>query len=159
MMDITLAKTISTIDTVIRHPGMSFDQNYHFTKWYYAGSRGIQDENVIGDWSSDYNVNDYSDVFIDWIKDYSYNTVTGIDNFIPTFSNGTTQAFDSFYMAHHSKRFRIFPEEYYYHYVQLDNCMDYAERTGQYSKYNIQSSRYNLGILYQNDGWISRLLI
>lgn len=41
--------------------------------------------------------------------------------------------------------------------VHFAHGEDYAERTGQYSKYNIQSSRYNLGILYQNDELLSKI--
>ena len=39
--------------------------------------------------------------------------------------------------------------------IHFAHGSDYVNRSNQYSKYNIQTSRYNLGMLYQNDDWLS----
>lgn len=51
-----------------------------------------------------------------WIMSTKINTVLGLDQFaIAVYSNGTTEAFDHFYLKHHSRRFRCFRGEYMYH--------------------------------------------
>jgi hypothetical protein len=51
-----------------------------------------------------------------WIDQTTLNTVTGLDQFPHLcYSNGTTEAFDKFYMKHRTRRFRCFRGEYMYH--------------------------------------------
>lgn len=104
-----------------------FNTSYHLAEWFYVGSRGVNDpivKQTIDHAVIEYDM-PYINTFKQWIKDYPHNSIVGIDNFEAVFSNGTTQAFDSFYMANHTRRFRFFPEEYPYHYVQVKTSMNY----------------------------------
>ncbi len=60
--------------------------------------------------------NNFCEEYIEWIKTTSHNTVTGLDDFkFACYSNGTTEAFDKFYVKNASRRFRCFKGEYMYH--------------------------------------------
>lgn len=51
-----------------------------------------------------------------WILSSTNNRIYGIENFKhQAFSNGTTEAFDKFYMKNRQRRFRCFKGEYMYH--------------------------------------------
>jgi hypothetical protein len=51
-----------------------------------------------------------------WIQSSNNNSIKGINNFEhAVISNGTTEAFDKFYMKNHNRRFRCFKGEYMYH--------------------------------------------
>lgn len=59
---------------------------------------------------------DFLNAYEDWIKAPGSNTIIGLDDFkYKVFSAGTTEAFDKFYIKHHTKHFRIFKGEYVYH--------------------------------------------
>jgi len=60
------------------------------------------------------------DIFLkkyrNWILSSTINHVKGLEQFdIATFSNGTTEAFDKFYLKNRTRRFRCFRGEYMYH--------------------------------------------
>jgi len=56
--------------------------------------------------------NEYSD----WINNTTLNRITGLDQFpFACYSNGTTEAFDKFYIKNRTRRFRCFRGEYVYH--------------------------------------------
>ena len=56
--------------------------------------------------------------YIEWIKSGTLNTITGLENFpYAVYSNGTTEAFDKFYMKNNRRRFRCFRGEYVYHQI------------------------------------------
>tara|TARA_B100000287_G_scaffold49800_1_gene44125 strand:+ start:705 stop:2087 length:1383 start_codon:yes stop_codon:yes gene_type:complete len=58
----------------------------------------------------------FCNVFDKYIKASEYNKLSGLDDFqYKAYINGTSQAFDSFWMRHHSKRFRTFQGEFFYH--------------------------------------------
>ena len=60
--------------------------------------------------------NKFLDEYVDWIKSSTNNSFLGLDNFAyKCLSNGTTEAFDKFYINHSSRRFRCFKGEYLYH--------------------------------------------
>lgn len=65
----------------------------------------------------DLNMQDYFlTLYKQWIGSTTLNTVKGLDLFpIAAYSNGTSEAFDKFYLKHHSRRFRCFRGEYMYH--------------------------------------------
>lgn len=61
-------------------------------------------------------VPDYCSQYRDWILSSRLNTVSGLETLpVAAFSQGTTEAFDNFYIRHHSRRFRVFRGEYIYH--------------------------------------------
>jgi hypothetical protein len=54
----------------------------------------------------------------EWIKSGTLNTISGLENFpFAVYSNGTTEAFDKFYMKNKNRRFRCFRGEYVYHQI------------------------------------------
>jgi hypothetical protein len=58
----------------------------------------------------------YCDQYRNWISSSQLNTVTGLATLpVAAFSQGTTEAFDNFYIRHHKRRFRVFRGEYIYH--------------------------------------------
>jgi hypothetical protein len=59
---------------------------------------------------------EFCDEYKQWITQTKLNTIQGLDQFpFACYSNGTTEAFDKFYMKHNSRRFRCFRGEYVYH--------------------------------------------
>ena len=51
-----------------------------------------------------------------WILSSKLNSIHGLDQFpFMCYSNGTTEAFDKFYIKNHTRRFRCFRGEYVYH--------------------------------------------
>jgi hypothetical protein len=91
----------------------------------YGGARGVQDNDIkdylqklqktIDMSSIDTVKDDYLDTFTDWINSNRLNTIHINDEWLPVFANGTTDAFDKFYMKFKHKRFRVLPGEYFYH--------------------------------------------
>lgn len=62
-----------------------------------------------------------------WILGTRLNDISGLDAFpIAAYSNGTTEAFDKFYLKHHGRRFRCFRGEYMYHAGSWKNYHDWA---------------------------------
>lgn len=54
--------------------------------------------------------------YLNWISSTKNNKIIGIDQYpFKCFSQGTSEAFDKFYMNYSSKRFRCFKGEYVYH--------------------------------------------
>lgn len=54
--------------------------------------------------------------YLDWIKSSTLNNIKGIDTYpVRDYSNGTTEAFDHFYIKNSQRRFRCFRGEYLYH--------------------------------------------
>lgn len=62
-----------------------------------------------------------------WIRSSQLNTLSGLDAFpVAVYSQGTSEAFDKFYMKHRTRRFRIFQGEYMYHVGSWKNNFDWA---------------------------------
>ena len=60
----------------------------------------------------------FLDLYRSWITQSKLNTVVGLEDFpIATFSSGTTEAFDKFYLKNLHRRIRYFRGEYMYHQV------------------------------------------
>lgn len=68
---------------------------------------------------NDLNIhNKFLETYYNWILSTKNNTIAGLDKFkAAAFSNGTTEAFDKFYLKHSSRRLRYFRGEYMYHAV------------------------------------------
>lgn len=57
-----------------------------------------------------------------WISNTTNNKFVDLDKFpFAVYTNGTTEAFDKFYIKHHNKRFRCFKGEYMYHQLTWRN--------------------------------------
>jgi hypothetical protein len=76
-------------------------------------SEVLADENIVGDFCKNY---------LAWIKDSKNNSLIGIDHFpFFAYSQGTSEAFDKFYIKNHTRRFRCFKGEYMYHQLAWRN--------------------------------------
>jgi hypothetical protein len=63
--------------------------------------------------------------YYQWIQETKFNKFINIEKFhIKAFSNGTTEAFDKFYLKFKNKRIRYFRGEYMYHLAAADNYFD-----------------------------------
>jgi hypothetical protein len=92
----------------------------------FQGSRAVRDPNTLefvsnllkSDLSAvmqtDY-LKEFENTFGSWLLAHSTNSIQDLENFIPNFSTGTTQGFDSFYLRHRHRRFKCFVGEYFYH--------------------------------------------
>ena len=93
----------------------------------FRGGRAIPDlqvksfwENIDADGLSDVLTNNtnnaeiFVDTFHEWIQSSKLNNIKGLLNY-KTFTAGTSQAFDTFWMRHHNRRFRCFKGEFFYH--------------------------------------------
>jgi hypothetical protein len=66
--------------------------------------------------TSYFDLNDYYAIYRNWIDSSKNNIVIGLDNFTQCdYINGTTQAFDHFYIKHRDKKFKFLAGEYKYH--------------------------------------------
>jgi hypothetical protein len=60
-----------------------------------------------------------------WLSNSTNHTVIGFDDFkFKTYSHGTTEAFDKFYIRNKDRRFRCFKTEYMYHQLAWRNVWD-----------------------------------
>lgn len=86
----------------------------------FGGSFAIMDPQTLSSLPDLLQVDSHSfcKKYIEWIKSGTLNTITGLDNFpYAVYSNGTTEAFDKFYMKNNKRRFRCFKGEYVYHQI------------------------------------------
>lgn len=94
----------------------------------FGNSAAVQDPNTL-DVLEYYSIgnllkteNNFCEEYIKWIKSTKYNTIKGIDDFkFACYSNGTTEAFDKFYVKNAKRRFRCFKGEYIYHRLSWRN--------------------------------------
>lgn len=75
-------------------------------------------ENInISAWLTDTDISQrYLEKFRSWILSSKNNRIHGLENYpFAVQTNATTEAFDKFYIANHTRRFRCFRGEYMYH--------------------------------------------
>ena len=69
----------------------------------------------------------YKGTYRYWISSTKNNNISGLDLFpYSTFSNGTTEAFDKFFIRHSKRTFRVFKGEYAYHKIMFKSGLDFA---------------------------------
>lgn len=120
------AQLISWAIAIRQNP--NFFKTRHHATLMLQGSRAISDPAVVDYineiFSSDLLTNGlksndslvtFKNEMHQWIKQHDLNVIHGLDNFKREFSAGTTQAFDSFYYRHRTRRMRCFVGEYFYH--------------------------------------------
>lgn len=67
----------------------------------------------------------FLDRYYTWIQETKINNIVGFDRFsVKAYSNGTTEAFDKFYLKYKSRRIRYFRGEYMYHLAAADSYFD-----------------------------------
>lgn len=103
------------------------------------GAKPIPNQFIKDDITSFTNINIYDDTllgvfknnFINWLSASKNNKLLGLDNFkYIDFVHGTIQAFDSFYLKHTNRRFRIFKGEFFYHQCCLKNSLQWEYTNG-----------------------------
>ena len=95
---------------------------------YYIGSRvdrdpavedllaaTIKSDDVVRAANSSDQLQRLEQRFAGWLSSHQTNTIAGLENYEPDYSEGSTQAFDSFYFRHRQRRFRCITGEYFYH--------------------------------------------
>lgn len=102
---------------------------YDKTHLPFGHSTAVSDSAVL-DFIKTISLENFSDVdinrtfckeYLEWIKKHS-NKVTGLDEFkYAVYSQGTSEAFDKFYLKNLNRRFRIFKSEYLYHQLAWRN--------------------------------------
>ena len=111
-----------------RENPLSFFDTRSAAQLTLQGSRAVQDVSAVEAVSSVardidlhtivsqlHHLNEFLNSVTDWLQQHSTNSIRGIDQYVPDFSAGTTQSFDSFYWRHRHRRMRCFVGEYFYH--------------------------------------------
>lgn len=101
----------------------NFFKSREESRHLFQGSRAVRNTSVLelcdlikkDNVTTTTNLKTFEITFLNWLQNHSSNTVDGLEKFNPNFSNGTTQAFDSFYLRNSDRRFRCFVGEYFYH--------------------------------------------
>lgn len=122
-----LAKLIAW--TISLDSNLTFQQARDQVGTFYSGSRSIHDADVVAHLRAapDINtalqdqdiINRFLATFDKWIVAHGSNRIDGISNFQSDLSQGTSQAFDSFYNYAWNKRLRFFHGEYFYHVLAM----------------------------------------
>lgn len=118
MLKLSKGKLFSYLVAV--NNGMQFHDARNYANHALQGSRAIPDSainNMVKDYIIEYvskpvslqHLTEFVDNFKDWVGKPE------LSAYDADFSSGTTQAFDSFYFRHRTKRFRCFVGEYFYH--------------------------------------------
>jgi len=90
----------------------------------FGGSFAVMDREILSDLSSVPQVDpDYfCKKYLEWIRSTKLNSIQGLEKFpFLAYANGTTEAFDKFYIKNNKRRFRCFRGEYVYHQVTWRN--------------------------------------
>lgn len=126
----TLARKFSYWVAVAETPQADFFQARSNSTGFYIGSRIEKDSefslpqlldihSVVG---NNDQLKKFEGRFLSWALTHKTSRVTGLEKFQVSYSEGTTQAFDSFYTRHRNKRFRCFVGEYFYHLKVWQSC-------------------------------------
>ena len=101
----------------------------------FGSAFAIQDPNTMRilrqqydftDLNNDSIIDEFVHEYDSWINSGTLNTFTGLEDYkFKCYSNGTTEAFDKFYMRNAKRRFRCFKGEYMYHKLAWRNNFDW----------------------------------
>lgn len=90
----------------------------------FGGSFAVMDREILSDLSSVSQTDPdlFCKKYLLWIQSTKVNSIKGIEKFpFSAYANGTTEAFDKFYIKNNKRRFRCFRGEYVYHQVTWRN--------------------------------------
>lgn len=110
---------------------LNFNETRAAVQHFYSGSRAIGDREIIDQinllppvikmiYDNDV-ISKFEHSFGPWLETNQYNTVVGLKNFQPDLSQGATQSFDSFYIKHANRKWKMFYGEYFYHTLMAVN--------------------------------------
>jgi len=86
----------------------------------FGGSFAIMDPQILNSLPDLLQVDSetFCKKYLEWIASTTINSISGLEKYpYAAYSNGTTEAFDKFYMKNHTRRFRCFRGEYVYHQI------------------------------------------
>ena len=135
----SLARKFGYWTAVAENPAVDFFQARARGSGLYIGSRIESDSefqlpNIVVSHSMISGSNEllrFESRFLSWLLTHKTNKISGLEQFEADYSEGTTQAFDSFYTRHKTKRFRCFVGEYFYHLKVWQACdFDWAWTDG-----------------------------
>lgn len=92
--------------------GSKVEEDTGFTSWL---QNSITPNEIATAVKGSLHLKEFEQHFTSWILNHSSNQIHGLENFEPDYSEGSTQAFDSFYFRHRQRKFRCFVGEYFYH--------------------------------------------
>ena len=95
----------------------------------YGGANAVPETNIktvinnlfrdhaATEWLDNDNIhNEFLNTYRNWITNSKLNNILGLEAFgVSAFANGTSEAFDKFYLKNCTRRFRCFQGEYMYH--------------------------------------------
>jgi hypothetical protein len=94
----------------------------------YIGSKAVADSDVLNylssiigsssavtGWQDRVWLTKFESEYSNWLHSSKNNSIFGLDDYRVSFSTGTTQGFDSFYLRHRDKKFKCLVGEYFYH--------------------------------------------
>lgn len=129
MRAIDMAKQLAWVVTAKKIP--DFHATRSAVRHFYSGSRAISDQEVlskiralppISQMIYDYDIiARFETSFAPWLQKNQWNTVLGLENFQADISQGATQSFDSFYIKHANRTWKMFYGEYFYHTLMAVN--------------------------------------
>lgn len=80
---------------------------------------------------------EYTKTFADWLLSSKNNTITHLNDFVnKSFTYGTVQSFDHFFLRHKNKRFRFFKGEFMYHQASLKYDAHWSYLNDDYPRYD-----------------------
>ena len=142
MQSISMAKQLAWAVTAKKIP--NFHAARSAVQHFYSGSRAISDPLIIKQLKDlphisqmiyDYDViAKFETSFAPWLQKNQWNTVVGLENFEPDLSQGATQSFDSFYIKHANKKWKMFYGEYFYHTLMAVNLKHDWSFISEYSQ-------------------------
>lgn len=120
---IELAKQLAWL--VVLTKNNDFESCQTATQNFYSTSRAIADKKLIQTLHSlpliheiIYDSNlllNFENAFSPWLLAHKTNSIKGLEEFEPDISQGSTQAFDSFFLKHFQREICFFQGEYLYH--------------------------------------------
>lgn len=130
----------------LKDRAVKFEKTVDFEMEKYKGAIAVPDRDVHEFWKTILKEIDLSyifsltslsqafcNVFDKYIRGSKLNKLRGLDDFIyKSYTNGTSQSFDTFWMRHKDKRFKCFKGEFFYHKANWRKyySWDYIEDTG-----------------------------
>lgn len=92
--------------------GSKVEEDSEFTNWL---QHAITTHDIAESVKSSSCLVSFENQFTEWILNHNSNRLHGLENFEPDYSEGSTQAFDSFYFRHRQRKFKCLVGEYFYH--------------------------------------------
>jgi hypothetical protein len=92
--------------------GSRIETDLEFEDWL---STQVSSQEIVKAVASSQHLREFENTFASWVMSHTTNQLTGLDQYQADYSEGSTQAFDSFYFRQRQRRFRCFVGEYFYH--------------------------------------------